>query len=86
MVSVTMSLTPSKVIEREACLWTISPFRLSKDPGPKRCINTWKKEKPKEIKKLYENEKWRCALKKNTMGVAQNNELEFQRLFERHPF
>jgi hypothetical protein len=50
MVDVNMSLKPSKVIRREACLPTKGPSRLSKDPGPKRRPNILWKKKSKQIK------------------------------------
>jgi hypothetical protein len=50
MVDVDMSLTPLKVIVREACLRAKGIYRLSKDLGPKRCPNTWRKEGSKEIR------------------------------------
>jgi hypothetical protein len=40
MVDVNMSPTPPKVIEKEACLRTKSPYGLSKDPRRKKCPNT----------------------------------------------
>jgi hypothetical protein len=50
MVDVNMSLKPSKVIRREACLRTKGPSRLSKDPGPKRHPNILWKKMSKQIK------------------------------------
>ncbi len=33
-----MSLMPLKAIGKHACLQARDPFRLSKDPRPKRCL------------------------------------------------
>jgi hypothetical protein len=45
MVDVDMSLTPLKVIGKEACLQVKGPSRLLKDPRPKNCPNTlWRGE------------------------------------------
>ncbi len=64
-----MSLTPLKVIEREACLQAKSLFGLLKDHGPKRCTNTLWKEESKEIKDSMKVEDELCIVK-DTMGVA----------------
>jgi hypothetical protein len=46
MVDVDMSLTPLKIIGREAYLRTKGPYVLSKDPRTKKCPNTlWKEIK-----------------------------------------
>jgi hypothetical protein len=37
MVAVDMSPMPPKVIGKHACLQARNPFKLSKDPRPKRC-------------------------------------------------
>jgi hypothetical protein len=50
MVDVDMNPTPQKVIGRETYLQIRGPFELSKDPGPKRCLNIWRREESKEIK------------------------------------
>ncbi len=50
MVDVDMSLTPPKVIGKEVCLQTKSPFKLLKDPKPKRCPNILWKEESKETR------------------------------------
>ncbi len=50
MVTINMNMMPLKVIRREAYLWARSPYGLSKDLGPKRCPNIWRKEKSKEIR------------------------------------
>jgi len=50
MVDVDMSPMPPKVIGSHNCLWVISPSRLSKDLGPKRHPNIWRREESKEIK------------------------------------
>jgi hypothetical protein len=43
MMDVDMNLTPPEIIGKEVCLQIESPFRLSKDLGPKRCPNIlWK--------------------------------------------
>jgi hypothetical protein len=54
-----MSLMPSQAIRREVCLWVISPFglTLSKDPGPKKHPNTWRKEESKDARKFMKVEK-----------------------------
>jgi hypothetical protein len=52
MVDVDMSPTPLKVIRKQACLRIKGSFGLSKDPGPKRCLNTLWKEESKKIKTL----------------------------------
>jgi hypothetical protein len=41
---------PSRVIGREVCLRIRGLSKLSKDLGPKRCLNTWKNEEPKETR------------------------------------
>jgi hypothetical protein len=56
MVAINMNPMPSKVIGRKACLQAKSPFGLSKDLGPKRCPNTWKKES-KKVKDSMKMEK-----------------------------
>ncbi len=49
-MDVDMNLTSPKVIVREACLRIKGLFGLSKDPRPKKHLNTlWKKES-KEIR------------------------------------
>jgi hypothetical protein len=45
-----MSLTPSKVIGREAYIWTKGPFGLLKDLGPKKHPNILWREESKEIR------------------------------------
>jgi len=55
MVAIDMSLTSLKVIGKEACLRTKGPFGVSKDLGPRRCPNTWKKGKIKGNKGFYES-------------------------------
>jgi hypothetical protein len=44
MVVVNMRLMPLKAIGRKACLHAKNLFGLSKDIGPKRHPNTWKRE------------------------------------------
>lgn len=44
MVVVGMSLVPLRVIGREICLRVRGLSKLSKDLGPKKHLNTWKKE------------------------------------------
>jgi hypothetical protein len=39
-----MRSPPPKVIRKEACLRPKSLFKLSKDFGPNRHLNTWKEE------------------------------------------
>jgi hypothetical protein len=74
MVDVNMNLTPLKIIGREAYLRTRGPFGLSKNSRPKRCPNTWRKEKSKEIRDFMKVEVEVCIVKV-MMGVAWNNEL-----------
>jgi hypothetical protein len=50
MVVVNMSSMPSNVIGKETYLWTRNLYRLSKDFGPKRCPNTWRREESKETR------------------------------------
>jgi hypothetical protein len=50
MVVINMNSMPSKIIENETYLQVRNPFRLSKDHGPKKHLNTWRKEEPNEIK------------------------------------
>ncbi len=76
-----MNLTPPKVIGREVCLQAEGLYGLSKDLGPKRCPNTLWREESKEIRDFMKVE-----IMKDTMGVARNNKLEFERPFEHHPF
>ncbi len=45
-----MKLMPPKVIWRKNCLQVKSPFGLSKDLKPKKCLNILKKDESKEIK------------------------------------
>jgi hypothetical protein len=52
MVHVNMNPMPPKVIGGEACLQAKNPLRPSKDTRPKRCPNTWRKEKSKEAKEF----------------------------------
>jgi len=52
MVDVDMSLMPPRVIGRKACLPIKSPLGLSKDPGPKRHPNTWRREESKETREF----------------------------------
>jgi hypothetical protein len=44
-----MSPMPPKVIAKEDSLWAKSLSGQSKDPRPKRCPNTWKRDESKEI-------------------------------------
>ncbi len=71
-MNVNMSLTPLKVIGREACLRTKGLLGLSKDLGFKKHPNTLWKVESKEIKDFM-----KVCIVKDTMGIAQNNELEF---------
>jgi len=73
-MDVNMSPTPSKVIGKEVCLWTKGPFAISKDLGPKRGPNTLWKEDFKDIRDFME-----VCIVKNTMGIAWNKKLAFQR-------
>jgi hypothetical protein len=57
MVVISMNLMSSKVIGKETCLRVKSPHGLSKDFIPKRCPNTWKKNKSKETKDSMKMEK-----------------------------
>jgi len=50
MVIVSMKPMLPKVIGRKACLQAKGSSKLSKDPRPKRCPNTWRKEESKEVK------------------------------------
>jgi hypothetical protein len=61
MVDVDVSLMPPKVIGKEVYLWTKGLFGLSKDFGPKRCPNIWKREKSKEIRNFVKVEDGRCT-------------------------
>ncbi len=79
-----MNLTPPKIIGREACLQAKDLFRLSKDLGPKICLNILRKEDSKEIRDFVKVDDG--GVNHNTMGLIQNNELEFQKPFEHHPF
>jgi hypothetical protein len=81
MVDVDMSSTPLKFIRREAYLQIKGPYRLSKDPRLKRGPNTLWREELKEIKDFM-----KVCMVKYTMGVARNNELEFERPPKHHPF
>jgi hypothetical protein len=81
MVDVDMSLTPLRVIGKEVCLRAKGLYGLSKDLGPKRHPNTLWREKSKEIRDFTKVE-----IMKDTMGVARNNELKFQRPLEHHQF
>ncbi len=45
-----MNLMPLKVIGKEVCLQVKGPFKLSKDPRPKRHLNILWKEELKEIR------------------------------------
>ncbi len=49
-VAIGMNLMPSKVIGKEACLQARGLFRLSKDPKPKSCLNTSRKEESKGMR------------------------------------
>jgi hypothetical protein len=50
MVDVNMNPTPSKVIGKEVCLQVKGLLRLSKDLGPRRCLNILWREESKEIR------------------------------------
>jgi hypothetical protein len=50
MVDVNMNLIPLKIIQKEACVQTKGPSRLSKDPRPEMHPNIIWKRDPKEIK------------------------------------
>jgi hypothetical protein len=50
MVAIGMRLTMPKIIGREACLQVKGLSRLLKILGPKRCLNTWRRDKSKEIR------------------------------------
>lgn len=56
-VVVSMNSMPLQIIGRITCLWIKGLFGLSKDPGPKRHPNTWKKEKSKKIGEFMKVEK-----------------------------
>ncbi len=62
-MDVNISLMPPRVIGREACLWAKGFSRPSRDPRPKRCPNTWKKEELKETKEF---------MKVGEVGVQRN--------------
>jgi len=49
-MDVDMNPTPPKVIGKAVCLQAKGLFGLSKDLGPKKCQNSWKAKKSKEIK------------------------------------
>ncbi len=44
MVDVDMNPMPPKFIGREVCLQVKGLYGLSKDLGPKKCVNIWKRE------------------------------------------
>jgi hypothetical protein len=50
MVTVGLSLMPSKVIGRKVFLWARAPFGLSKDHGPKVHPNISRRKESKEMK------------------------------------
>jgi hypothetical protein len=50
MVVVNMNLMQSKVIGKEICLRVKGLSTLSKDHGPKKHPNTWRREESKKIK------------------------------------
>jgi len=50
MVAISINSMPLKVIGREAYLRAKGPSKLSKDFGPKRRPNTWRREELKEMK------------------------------------
>jgi hypothetical protein len=52
MMDVNISLMPLRVIEKKICLRVRGFLGPSKDPRPKRCPNTWKREELKETKKF----------------------------------
>jgi hypothetical protein len=85
MVAIDMSLIPLKFIKINTCLWAKGPSKLSKDLGPKRCLNTWKKEESKKWGALW---RWKrkVYIVRNMMAITRDNELEFQKLPENHPF
>jgi hypothetical protein len=56
MVVVGTSLMPLKAIGKETCLWARTSSRLSKDLGPKKHPNTWKREESKEVWKFMKVE------------------------------
>jgi hypothetical protein len=86
MVAIGMSLMPLKDIGKEIFLQVKGPFGLSKDLGPKRCLNIWKKVwSRKKQGNLWKWKKEMCIVI-NMMVVVQSNELEFQKLHEHHPF
>jgi len=47
MVAIGMSPMPPKVIGRDVCLQTKGLSKLSKDPEPKRCPNTQRRDESK---------------------------------------
>jgi len=80
MVDVDMNSTPLKIIRRETFLQAKGPYRLSKDPRPKRRQNTLWREESKEIKDFM-----KVCIVKYTMDVTRNNELKFERPPKHHP-
>jgi len=56
MVDVNMNLTQLKVIGKDICLQAKTPFRLLNNLKPKRCLNIFKGEEPKEIKNFMKVE------------------------------
>ncbi len=84
-VAVGMNLMPPKVIGRETCLCARGPFGLSKDLGPKKRPNIWKREESNVVRDFMKVKKGSVHCKIYE-GRARNNELEFQRPPEHHPF
>jgi hypothetical protein len=56
MVVISMSMMRPKVIGKEAYLHAKGPSKLSKDLGPKKKSNTWRKEESKEMKEYMKME------------------------------
>jgi hypothetical protein len=50
MVAINMSTMQLKVIRKEVCLKVRDLSRLSKDRGPKKHPNTWRRKKKKKVK------------------------------------
>jgi hypothetical protein len=56
-VAIVLNPMPPKIIRIKVYLWAKNPFQLSKDPRPKGCPNTSRKEKSKEMKDSMKMEK-----------------------------
>jgi hypothetical protein len=65
MVAIGMNLMPQKVIRKKIYLRVKSLFGLSKDSRLKRRLNTWKKEKSKEMNDFMKVEEGSVHRKRN---------------------